>query len=86
MWTDASTNIPSNISAKLPLSPLVHYERAVALEEAGDRDGAAYRLHRFLVAYDQPPAAHRGLVEDARKRLAALEKRDAPATRAGAPR
>jgi hypothetical protein len=86
MWTDASINVPRDASAKTPLSPLVQYERGVALEEAGDREGAAYRLHRFLVSYDQPPAAHRGLVEDAKKRLALLEKTDAPARRAVAPR
>ena len=38
-----------------------------------------------LEAYDQPPAAHRGLVDDARKRLATLERTDAPAS-AVAPR
>ena len=86
MWTDGSTYVPREYSAKFPLSPLVQYERGVALEEAGDREGAAYRLHRFLDSYDQPPAAHRGLVEDAKKRMAALSKTDAPAPRTVSPR
>ena len=86
MWTDASTNVPRDYSAKMPLSPLVQYERGVALQEAGDREGAAYRLRRFLVSYDQPPAAHRGLVEDAKKRLAAMSKTDAPALPTVTPR
>ena len=86
MWTDAATNVARDISAKTPISPLVQYERGVALEEAGDRDGAAYRLRRFLISYDQPPPAHRGLVEDAKKRLAALSKTDSPARNAVAPR
>jgi hypothetical protein len=32
-------------------------------------------------AYDSPPPAHRALVEDAKRRLARLEKTDAPAPR-----
>jgi len=38
--------------------------------------------HTLGDAYDQPPPAHRGLVEDAKKRLATLEKTDAPPRRA----
>ena len=86
MWTDASIHVPRNYSVKIPLTPLVHYERALALEESGDRVAAAYRLRRFLTAYDQPPAAHRALVEDAKRRLAQLEKTDAPALKTVAPR
>jgi TolB-like protein len=85
MWTDAATNIARQSSVKV-LTPLVNYERGVADEEAGDRAAAILRLRRFLEAYDQPPAAHRALVEDARKRLAALERTDAPARRAVTPR
>jgi hypothetical protein len=65
---------------------LVRYERGVAFDEAGDRQAAALQLQKFLTAYDQPPASHRALVEDARKRLAVLEKTDAPARKAVAPR
>ena len=86
MWPDAAPNFTRNMVVNFGLSPLVSYERGVALDEAGDRRGAAHQLRRFLTGYDQPPSAHRGLVEDARKRLATLEKTDVPATRAVAPR
>ena len=86
MWPDAAANATRNVVVKFALSPLVSYERGVAFDEAGDRRSAAFHLQKFLVAYDQPPAAHRGLVADARKRLAALEKTDAPGRKAVAPR
>jgi len=68
MWPDASANATRNIVLKIALSPLVRYERGVAFDEAGDRRAAAYQLQRFLDAYDQPPASHRGLVDDAKRR------------------
>jgi TolB-like protein len=86
MWTDAAPNATRSLVLKIALTPLVRYERGVAFDEAGDRQAAALQLQKFLTAYDQPPAAHRALVEDARKRLATLEKTDAPARKAVAPR
>jgi TolB-like protein len=86
MWTDASTNTPRSYTVKAPITPLVEYERGVALEEAGDRAAAVYRLRRFVTAYDQPPAAHRELVDDAKRRLAQLEKTDAAQRRTVVPR
>jgi hypothetical protein len=86
MWTDAATNVTRSMAPRIALSPLVSYERGVALDEAGDRKAAAYRLRRFLDEYDQPPPAHRGLVEDAQKRLAAMETKDAPRAQPVAPR
>ena len=85
MWVDASTNISRQYSVE-PFTPLVDYERGVALDEAGDRSAAAYRLRRFLETYDQSPPAHRALVEDAKQRLARLEKTDATQRRVVAPR
>ena len=79
MWPDASTNITRNVTVRFSISPLVQYERGVALEEAGDRAAAARQLRRFLQSYDQPPPAHRALVEDATRRLAQIERTDAPA-------
>jgi hypothetical protein len=81
MWPDGSTNIVRNTTVRYSLGGLVNYERAVAHEEAGDRRAAAYRLRRFVYAYDQPPPAHRALVDDAKRRLARLEQPDAPRTR-----
>jgi hypothetical protein len=86
MWIDASTPIARDLSAKYPLAAMVSYERAAALEEAGDRSGATYWLRRFLTVYDQPPPQHRGMVEDAKHRLAQLEGTDAPRVRTVAPR
>ena len=85
MWPDAAPNATRNLVLKIALTPLVRYERGVAFDEAGDRRAAEFQLRKFLEAYDQPPAAHRGLVDDARKRLATLERTDAPAS-AVAPR
>jgi hypothetical protein len=78
MWTDAATNVVRSMTVKYPFGPLVNYERGVALDEAGNGAAAAYSLRKFLRSYDMPPAAHRGLVDDAKKRLARLESTDAP--------
>ena len=86
MWSDASVNTARDITVQFALGSLVNYERGVALDEAGNRQDAVFRLRRFLDAYDQPPPAHRALVEDAKRRLARLEKTDAPAQRTAAPR
>jgi hypothetical protein len=86
MWNDAATNVDRSITVKYALGPLVNYERGVALDDAEDRDAALFRLRRFLRSYDMPPAAHRGLVEDAKKRLARLEATDAAARKTVAPR
>jgi len=86
MWPDASTNVVRNTTVRFAISPLVSYERGVAFDEAGSRQRAAFQLRRFLNAYDQPPPAHRALVEDARRRLAQLEQADAPARRSVEPR
>ena len=67
-----------NSTVRFALGSLVNYERGVAFDEAGNRQAAAFRLRRFVEAYDQPPPSHRMLVEDAKRRLAQLEKTDAP--------
>jgi hypothetical protein len=79
MWPDAATNSPRNSTVRFALGTLVCYERGMAFEEAGDRRAATYWLRRFVSAYDVPPAAHRALVDDAKRRLAQLERPDAPA-------
>ena len=76
--TNAATNIIRSITVSYPFGPLVNYERGVALDEAGDRAAAVFRLRRFVQSYDQPSPAHRGLVDDAKRRLARLERPDAP--------
>jgi hypothetical protein len=83
MWSDAGVNTARNISVAASLGALVVYERGVAFDEIGDRDAATHHLRRFLERYDRPPDAHVALVEDAKKRLARLEKGDAaPAAKA----
>ncbi|MEO6529267.1 MAG: hypothetical protein ABIP93_21795, partial [Gemmatimonadaceae bacterium] len=79
MWNDAATNIIRSITVKYSFGPIVNYERGVALDEAGNRAAAMFRLRRFVQSYDQPPAAHRSLVDDAKKRLARLEATDVAA-------
>ena len=86
MWPDAATNVVRNMTVRFALGSLVNYERGVAHDEAGNRAAAVYRLRRFVEAYDQPPPAHRALVDDARRRIAQLERTDAPAPAPGAVR
>ena len=76
MWTDATVNSVRNMSVRSVLGSLVDYERGISEDEAGNRTAAAYHLHRFVNTYDRPPAAHRGLVEDAKKRLATVGASD----------
>ena len=77
MWPDAAINTVRSMTVLGALKPLVDYERGVSLDDAGSRTLAAYHLRRFLTAYDQPPAGHRGLIDDAKKRLAQLGASDA---------
>lgn len=86
MWSDAAVNTARDIMVQFALGSLVNYERGVALDEAGNRQQAVFRLRRFIDAYDQPPPQHRALVEDARRRLAQFEATDAPARSTVAPR
>jgi hypothetical protein len=86
MWSDAAVNTARNITVQFALASLVNYERGVAFDEAGNRQAAVFRLRRFLDAYDQPPPAHRALVDDAKRRLAQLEATDAPARGTVAPK
>ena len=81
MWPDAQTNSVRNFAVKFALAPLVSYERGVALEEAGNRRAAAFQLQRFVDAYDRPLPSQRDLVNDAKRRLAKLQKSDVPAAR-----
>lgn len=80
MFLDGGVNAARTVSVNLALSSLVAYERGVALDEAGNRAGAARHLRAFVDDYDQPLPAFRALVDDARQRLTRLEPGDAPAT------
>jgi len=81
MWPDAQTNNVRNFTMKFALEPLVAYERALALEEAGDRRAAAFQLQRFIDELDAPAPMQRELLSDAKRRLAQLRKTDAPSAR-----
>ena len=78
MFIDAATNNPRLNSVQSFMYPLVAYERGVALDEAGQPEAAAYQLRRVVEALDMPPEKHRSLLEDARQRMARIEKGDAP--------
>ena len=86
MWPDAQTNSVRNFAVKFSLGPLVSYERGLAFEEAGNRRAGTFQLRRFVEAYDLPPAQHRELVNDAKRRLTALGVTDVPQASKVAPR
>jgi len=79
MWPDAGINTARAATVQNAVGPLVRYERGIALEEAGRRADALYQLRKFVAAYDQPQPAQRGLVDDAKQRIAKLEITDAAA-------
>lgn len=76
-WPQFGSTNMRVISLAVALMPLVAYERGIARDDAGDAAGAARYLQRFVEVYDHPPATHRSLVEDAKKRLKRLTG-DAP--------
>ena len=77
MWPDAGINAARSATVQNSVGPLVRYERGIALEEAGRHADALYQLRRFVAAYDSPQPAQRGLVDDAKQRIAKLEITDA---------
>jgi hypothetical protein len=81
MWLDAGVNLPQSMSVRTLLYPLATYERAVALDEAGDDDAAAYQFRRVLTSFDLAPETHRSVIEDTKRRLAIIEQSDVPAQR-----
>ena len=77
MWPDAGINTARSATVQNSVGPLARYERGIALEEAGRRADALYQLRKFVAAYDQPQPSQRGLVDDAKQRIAKLEITDA---------
>jgi hypothetical protein len=77
MWPDAAINTARSGTVLNSVGPLARYERGIALEEAGRRADALYQLRKFVAAYDQPQPSQRGLVDDAKQRIAKLEITDA---------
>jgi len=77
MWPDAGINAARSATVQNSVGPLVRYERGIALEEAGRPVDALYQLRKFVAAYDQPQPSQRGLVDDAKQRIAKLEITDA---------
>ena len=73
----AGINAARSATVQNSVGPLVRYERGIALEEAGNRAAALYQLQKFVAAYDQPQPSQRGLVDDAKQRIAKLEITDA---------
>ncbi len=81
MWPDAAPNLPRSSSVTIAMTPLVAYERGVALEEAGQREAAAYQYRRVLRTLDKPPEGLRYVLDDAKSRLAKIEQTDVPAAK-----
>ncbi|WP_411279402.1 serine/threonine-protein kinase [Gemmatimonas sp.] len=82
MWTDGGMNTPAEWTTLRTVLPIVQFERGSAFDAAGNREAAIIQYRRFVELYDQPPPAHRAMVEEAKERLAVLEKSDAPRTQA----
>jgi hypothetical protein len=80
MWMDAGVNTARNVGISQGLWTLVAYERGTAHDEAGNREAAKRYLRAFLDDYDRPMPALASTVDDARQRLARLERGDAPPT------
>ena len=81
MWLDAGVTAPQALSIRALLYPLATYERAVALDDAGEDEAAAYQFRRVLASLDQPPEAHRSVIDDTKRRLALIEQADVPTPR-----
>ncbi len=82
MWLDGAFNTPSTITVAMAVGFVTRYERASAFDALGDRAAAATQYRILLERYDQPPPAHRAMVDDARRRLAVMAKTDAAKTTA----
>ena len=81
MWPDGALNTPTLFGALMAAAPLTEFERGSAFDALGNRDAAIRHYRNFVDNYDQPPPAHRAKVDEAKQRLAALEKSDAPKAR-----
>jgi hypothetical protein len=81
MWTDGALNTARTMGTGIPMGAITEFERAAALDAVGNREAAIKHYHRVVDNYDQPPAAHRAMIDEAKQRLATLEKADAPKTR-----
>ena len=81
MWTDGGLNIPRSMAPAFAVGPFTNLERAAAFEALGKKNDAIKFYHYALDDYDQPPPAHKALIDDAKQRLVALEKLDAPKTK-----
>ena len=86
MWPDAGINTARSATVQNSVGPLTRYERGIALEESGNRTAALYQLRKFVNAYDQAQPAQRGLLDDAKTRIAKLEVTDAASKAKVAPR
>jgi len=74
MWPDARLSSPANAGTASVMSAITEFERGRAFDAAGNRTRAIVHYRRFVDKYDQPPPAHRAMVDTAKARLSALEK------------
>ncbi|MDQ3081306.1 MAG: hypothetical protein M3R07_03735, partial [Gemmatimonadota bacterium] len=77
MWPDARVNSLANVGTFSVMSAITEFERGRAFDAAGNRTGAIVHYRRFVDRYDQPPPAHRAMVDTAKARLSALQKTSA---------
>lgn len=77
MWVDGAINSTIGVHTAFGIGPFAEYERAAAFDALGNRVQALRHYHRFADNYVQPPSAHRDMVNDAKQRIAVLEKTDA---------
>jgi hypothetical protein len=85
MWGDGGLNTPSSVGTRAALGSITTFERASALDAAGNREAAIKRYRQFHNSYDRAPSAHREMVAEAKARLAILDPVDSRQTKSVPP-
>lgn len=82
MWLDGALNTAAQLTAQFDISAFAEFERGAAFDAMGKSTEALTHYHRFVDNYVTPPPAHVARVEEAKQRIAILEKPDAAKSKA----
>ena len=74
-WTDAMPADRRSLQTVRTMLAFNSYERGIAAEAAGDQRAAIRHLRNFIVSVDRPPPTLRSQVDDAKARLARLQRK-----------